>query len=147
MKKISMSFLCIMLLCILFMPDKVHAESIQTEGGTQVTITKNVASSYTVDIPKKIDLGNKTSASFTVSVQGNIAPTETLQVKTASQINMIRNGDDAYSNKASVDFGTHVWIGSDIEELAEVDGTITFHETKAGNYTGSVHFDIGLIQQ
>lgn len=145
MKKISMSFLCIMLLSTLFLPDKVHAKSIQTEGGTQVTITKNIASSYTVDIPKKIDLGNKTSASFTVSVQGNIAPTETLQVKTASQINMIRNGDDAYSNTATVDFGTHAW--SDVEESAEADGTITFTETKAGNYTGSVHFDIGLIQK
>lgn len=138
------SLVFMMLTGLFLMPTSLHAESITTDGGTNVTITKNVPSHYSVDIPQKVDLENKATVSFQVSAQGDITPTEKLEVKAAPTTVMKRAGDDSYSGQATISFGTITWGHVELGKSPTIGGTVTFDETKAGSYSGVVQFDIRL---
>lgn len=125
----------------------VHAADteVTSNGNAQATVTKTNDSSYSVLIPKNIDLGTAKEKEFTVQAKGNIAPTETLTVTVAESIDMARNGDDGYSGTATAELLDASWVGNALtSEYASKNGKVTFNETKAGSYTGTAEFTVKL---
>lgn len=124
----------------------VHAEDteITNDGGAQATVTKTNESSYSVLIPKAIDLGKATEKEFTVQAKGNIAPNQTLSVTVGETIAMTRSNDASYNGNATAELEAE-WVGNALtSEYTSKNGTITFNETKAGTYTGTAEFTVSL---
>lgn len=118
--------------------------SVHAEESSDIIITKAIPSTFTVEIPKSIDLGEATSKVFVVSAKGNIDSYETLVV-TAVNANMKRTGDSTYTKYAQVVLQDAQWKGNELSsESSSVQGTVTFNETRAGNYTGTALFEVFL---
>lgn len=118
-----------------------------TDNGTMMTdISKSVDSEFSVLIPKKIELGEKTSIDFLVQAKGNIAPTENLVVTADAVVDMKRKGDETYDDlDAAVTLTECSWNHKNLtSEYESKSGSVTFEETKAGEYYGTGIFYINL---
>lgn len=125
----------------------VHAEDteVTTNTGAEATVTKTNDSSFSVLIPKAIDLGTATEKEFTVQAKGNIAPTQTLSVTVEETIAMTRSDDVSYSGSATAELADASWTGNALtSDYSSKNGTVTFEETKAGSYTGTAKFTVTL---
>lgn len=125
----------------------VHAEDteVTTNTGAEATVTKTNDSSFSVLIPKAIDLGTATEKEFTVQAKGNIAPTQTLSVTVEETIAMTRSDDVSYSGSATAELADASWTGNALtSDYSSKNGTVTFEETKAGSYTGTAEFTVTL---
>ena len=125
----------------------VHAEDteVTTNTGAEATVTKTNDSSFSVLIPKAIDLGTATEKEFTVQAKGNIAPTQTLSVTVEETIAMTRSDDVTYSGSATAELADASWTGNALtSDYSSKNGTVTFEETKAGSYTGTAEFTVTL---
>ena len=125
----------------------VHAEDteVTTNTGAEATVTKTNDSSFSVLIPKAIDLGTATEKEFTVQAKGNIAPNQTLSVTVGETIAMTRTGDAGYSGSATAELADATWTGNALtSDYTSKNGTVTFEETKAGSYTGTAEFTVTL---
>ena len=100
--------------------------------------------SFSVLIPKSIDLGTSDSATFSIKVKGNINDQDMIAVTADSTVEMTRINDSEYSGAAEVVLEDAHWYGSDLnaDTYKEKTGTITFEEEKAGSYTGQLNFTI-----
>ena len=125
----------------------VHAEDteVTTNTGAEATVTKTNDSSFSVLIPKAIDLGTATEKEFTVQAKGNIAPNQTLSVTVGETIAMTRANDAGYSGSATAELADASWTGNALtSDYSSKNGTVTFEETKAGSYTGTAEFTVTL---
>ena len=144
MKKLMSLFAAVTMMTALTVGVNAEDTEITNDGGAQATVTKSNDSSYTVLIPKAIDLGTATEKSYAVQAKGNIAPTQTLSVTVADSIDMKRTGDDSYSGTATAELDA-TWVGNALTaEYTSKNGTVTFEETKAGSYTGTAEFTVSL---
>lgn len=100
--------------------------------------------SFSVLIPKNIDMKNTDSTSFSIKAKGSLNDHDMITVTADSTVLMTRIGDDEYSGTAEVVLENAQWYGSDLnaDTYAEKKGTITFFEDKAGSYTGQMLFSI-----
>ncbi len=100
--------------------------------------------SFSVLIPKNIDMKNTDSTSFSIKAKGSLNDHDMITVTADSTVLMTRIGDDEYSGTAEVVLEDAQWYGSDLnaDTYAEKKGTITFFEDKAGSYTGQMLFSI-----
>lgn len=127
-----------------FIPN-VHAQEteITTAGDSEMLVSAQRDSSYTVAIPKTLDMGKATSKDFTVQAKGNLSPKETLVVTVDQDVDMARENDSTYQGK-----GTATLTGASFDETALSDeyvsviGNIVFTETKAGTYNGKANFTV-----
>lgn len=111
---------------------------------SDMTVTKTVASCFAVEIPKTIDLGQSITKEFTITASGNIDSYETLVV-TAYNAKMSRAGDDVYSKYAQVSLVDAKWKGDQLSiDGSSKQGSVTFNETSAGQYTGTALFEVFL---
>ncbi len=132
---------CMMLSCS-FM--SVKAEEITEDGAANMTITRTIPSTYSVKIPKTIELGTEAMKSFNVNITGNIAPDKILKVSASSKVSMTRQGDSTYAKDATMSFGGLSLNHTALEKGMDGGGNISFTETKAGVYSGVATFKIGL---
>ena len=142
MKKSNIILAALMVLSCSFM--SVEAEEITEDGTANLTITRTIPSTYSVNIPKVIELGTADNKNFKVSVTGNIAPDKLLKVSATSKVPMSRQGDSTYSNNATLSFGEISMNHNTLEKGMDAGGSISFSETKAGIYSGVAIFNISL---
>lgn len=141
------TFIITAALMLFMLPLNVHAADteITGDGSASATVTKTVSSSYSVLIPKAIDLGSASSSNITVQAKGNIAPDKKLDITTDATVSMERANDDSYSSDATVTLSGASWNSTALTDAyTSKTGTISFGETKAGSYTGTLNFTIAL---
>ena len=115
-----------------------------TSGSATVTYTQE--SSFTVSIPKKIELdGTTKSAEYTVKVKGDISNNEKVTVAPNSTFNLSDSHGKA-DVEATVTQTTQDFMPSGInsENGAETTGEISATALTAGDWTGQLNFDIAL---
>lgn len=142
MKKNKMILVACMMMSCSFM--SVKAEEITEDGASDMTITRTIPSTYSVKIPKTIELGTEATKSFNVNITGNIAPDKILKVSASSKVSMTRQGDSTYAKDASMSFGGLSLNHTALEKGMDASGNISFNEIKAGVYSGVATFNISL---
>lgn len=114
-------------------------------GSAQCEVKKVVASSYSVLIPKEIDMGSEDVKEFAVQAKGSIAPQESVVVSVADTVEMKEENTPDYTGEAQMVFEDGTWSSDALtSEYTSKTGTVMFPETKAGTYSGTVTFDISL---
>lgn len=130
------------LLLSLSMLASVHAYATDTQ---PTTISAERASTFSVLIPKTISLTGQDVTDFTVQTKGNIAPDKVLQIEADQTIAMSRMHDNTYTKNATVSFDKLDLLEKDLAaSYSSHNGSITFLERKAGEYTGALNFKIAL---
>jgi hypothetical protein len=136
-----------------------------TSDDTKVTVTASQASTFSVTIPKSIVLagasGGTNSATYDITVKGNIASDEVVKVVPASSFNMkddkkgkadieatvsqtTQNFVDAATKKATYrEDASYSTIGTNNNKI-ENAGTVTVTGLSAGSWTGNFNFTISL---
>lgn len=135
-------FMMMLMISISFLTPGIA--SVHAEESSDMIVTKAIPSTFTVEIPKSIDLGAANSKVFVVSAKGNIDSYETLVV-TAANANMKRTGDSTYTKYAQIELQDAQWKGNELNSKSNsVQGTATFNESRAGSYTGTALFEVIL---
>lgn len=128
-------------------PTMIHAlEPTVIQNGTSTAeVYKYVQSTYSTYLPKTLELSQTNVTSFEVSAIGNLNPNNVLSITlTSNEITMSRQDDPTYSKIATIEFEDPLWKEADVVELKGASGKITFEETKAGYYTGTMEFKVDL---
>ena len=120
-----------------------------SENGVQNTeVIANIASYYSVLLPKKIDVSS-TREAFTVKVSGDISSGEELSVTPATTVTL-NDKSSAQEKKLAVE-GTvgqtkKVWKFNEISTsgYATTDGYIEAFDLTAGSWSGQLAFTIAL---
>lgn len=124
---------------------KAADTEISADGNATMTITAARDSSFTVSVPKSIDLGSATTSEFTFKVKGNVDPSKKLVVSTPATTPMTRAGDSTYTGTAAIALNTSSFNGISITDTyTSVSGTITYSDSKPGTFTGVATFTIAL---
>lgn len=148
MKKRILSI--ILLFSLLFTNFTVYAETeeITTDKVASSVVNAEVNSSFSVQIPKSITLISDDEgyygSYYTVSLKGNIAGNESLFVTPDETVTLTEGSKDNISAMVYQE-ATGLCYDEINNEFAELKGVIfTEEKLSAGNWTGSLNFDIKL---
>ena len=113
---------------------------------SQVDVQCVKGASFTVTLPKKIDVDTKSgTGTYNVSVTGDIAPSQAVYV-TCDQSFTISDKSTGKSVEASAKGDKEYWYWEDAAEGEMVSGTVKVDETlAAGNYEGTLRFTIDCV--
>ena len=141
MKKKFLAFVLLLSLCS---STTVMAEEQTSE------IVCTIPSSYTVSIPKTINLVNG-QTNYNITVSGDICSDETVKIiPENTTITMVNTEDNNISSTATITQSEEntLFNFTEIKNNTSKQGTITFNTESltAGNYAGTVNFLISVIQ-
>lgn len=140
--------------------------NVNADGSSSTTITATRASSWTVQIPKAVAFGTTSTQTFNVGAYGNILADKTIQVDITSAHSKVAMTNEAgTASNAYATFGSTAItaekasnitfqsssattgsnkLNSDYATVVTQSGNISFTETKAGSWSGTLTFDISL---
>lgn len=140
--------------------------NVTADGSSSTTVTATRASSWTVQIPKAVAFGTTSTQTFNVGAYGNILADKTIQVDITSAHSKITMTNEAgTASSAYATFGTTAItaekasnvifqsssattgsnkLNADYTTAVTQSGNISFTETKAGSWSGTLTFDISL---
>lgn len=101
-------------------------------------------SNFTVTIPKKIALGSDKSAEYSVTVSGSVGAGESVSVVPDSEFIMNETGSRKSSVKGVATQDDTVWDYEQIEAGNAKNGNVTVSGLTAGEWSGSLRFNINL---
>lgn len=101
-------------------------------------------SDFTVTIPKKIILGSDKSAEYAVMVRGSVGAGESVSVIPESEFTMNETGSRKSSVKGVATQDDTVWNYEQIEAGDAKNGNVTASGLTAGEWSGSLRFNINL---
>ena len=104
-------------------------------------------SDFTVTIPKKITLGSDKSAEYAVTVRGSVCAGESVSVIPDSEFTMNETGSRKSSVKGVATQDDTVWNYEQIEAGDAKSGNVTALGLTAGEWSGSLKFNINLDVQ
>ena len=128
--------LSLLIACTLLLNPLVVGASSSSES-TDVSVSRS--SNFTVTIPKKISMkvdGNKASASYTVSIEGDLAGSDIVKVTPPSTFNMTSN------TKSVVATVTQEKDFFSLSDMSNLEGLIAATGLTAGDWVGYFHFNI-----
>ena len=141
-----------MMLCgmalVTLMPNFVCAEdqTATSPSDKTVQLTATKASSYTVTLPKSVDI-SADSTKFDVSVQGDINGNEKIII-TMQDTTITETGSGSVKHEdipVTVEFGTgksQSYTHSEIKDLNTKQATLTHASIPAGTWSGSLNVNI-----
>lgn len=145
----------IMAACLMLQPAAVSADEPENvseaetitaiaSGGQSSTVRYHRESTFIVTVPKTIMLDSDTkSASYTVSVQGDIMGDTKLIVKPDDAVTLRdAKGKSDVTGTVTQDRTEFVW--RDIIDMVTAAGTVKAAGLSAGDWTGSLMFSISL---
>lgn len=109
------------------------------------TIRKVIPETYTVTIPKTIDI-TEDSASISISAEGNIEVKNSIYIRGDSNIKMNQEGNSEYDGTATLSGDWYRFRSEELEDTSEIVLPVYFTEKKAGTYTGVINFEIQLAE-
>lgn len=172
MKKCGCTKLLISLVMIfsIFSPVTAYAaetnNNVTANGSSNTTITATRASSWTVQIPKTVSFGTTSTQTFNVGAYGNILADKMIQVDiTSAHSKVAMTNEASTASNAYATFGPTAIttekasnitfqsssattgankLNADYTTAVTQSGNISFTETKAGSWSGTLTFDISL---
>ena len=145
----------IMAVCLMLQPVAVYADEPENvseaetitataSGGQSSTVRYHRESTFIVTVPKTIVLDSDTkSASYTVSVQGDIMGDTKLIVKPDNVVTLCdAKGKSDVTGTVTQDLTEFVW--NDIINTVTAAGTVEAAGLSAGDWTGFLKFSISL---
>jgi hypothetical protein len=131
-------------------PDETSYDVPQTGSLTETSSSNlylSCPSSFTVTIPKSINLDSNKEAEYDISVTGSIRNNETVTVRPQSSVITMQEKDKLKSAATgTITQSMTQWSGSDISTGTSHTGMISVPDLSAGQWTGKLVFDI-LLQQ
>lgn len=150
MKKVK-TVLCAAMACALFTPVAVSAEEVSYSdpGDKTVELTAEAVSSYTVKLPKSVDV-SQTSTTFDVKVAGDIAGDEKITLTMTDGALKETNAGSQPSHadvNYTVTYGEnksqeYLWDDIDTEKVDQA--TIDHAKLPAGSWTGTLNVNIAF---
>lgn len=156
MKKFIATLMCVALTLGASMTCFASTEVTTLPGAAETKIQRTVGSEYSVLIPKTITItSTETTQTFEIQAKGNLSATKQIDVSyDSATVDMKRAGDDSYDEMdAMIQFNDDATVLSWTEEnttsntYSAQGGTVTFEETKAGEYSGTATFNIALNEK
>ena len=156
MKKFIATLMCVALTLGASMTCFASTEVTTLPGAAQTKIQRTVGSEYSVLIPKTITIASsETTQTFEIQAKGNLSATKQIDVTYANAaVDMKRAGDASYDDMdATIQFNDNATALTWTEENIAADsyvsqgGTVSFAETKAGEYSGTATFNIALKEK
>lgn len=144
MKKILMNF-CIVIAMLFVSIVPTFATDIKNIGTTNVPVTATVNSSFTVTIPKSIDISNE-NASYNIGVSGDLAGNEKLTVVPTQTFEMKEKNNFKQPVTATVTQDKKEWSYTDVAASIGTSGSIAAN-LSAGDWTGVLAFTVDIKQE
>lgn len=142
----------LVMICVSLFPLTAFAEDVEaTTNGTQnVELYANVVSSYTVKLPRKVDVKNN-ETSFEIEIKGDIAGDEKLTVTVPESASLLETAVNSHNSIAlTVANEKNVFTYSDLKSdyVSGGDGSstvsITHSTIPAGNWSVNLPIVIAL---
>lgn len=143
MKKILMNF-CIVIVMLFVSIVPTFATDIKNTGTTNVPVTAIVNSSFTVTIPKSIDISNE-NASYNIGVSGDLAGNEKLTVVPTQAFEMKEKNNFKQPVTATVTQDKKEWSYTDVAASIGASGSIVAN-LSAGDWSGTLAFNVSISQ-
>lgn len=127
-----------------YVPTKA-ANSTDEDGTLQSTVIAQIASSWVVTVPDSIVLDANKSATYSISISGDVANDTSISVIPESSFTLTDGESDVTAN---VTQEKQQWIGSEIESTgSSTTGTIAVNNTMtAGTWSGSLNFLVNCTE-
>lgn len=107
-------------------------------------VAEPINSSYSLTLPKSIDMGTATTKGFNYRVDGNIEEYEEVNVTVDKTYALHRINDNATSVNGNASISKTNFNKSDIASGTTATGNVASNPTKAGSYTGNVVFNTAI---
>lgn len=107
-------------------------------------VAEPISSSYSLTLPKSIDMGTATTKGFNYKVDGSIEEHEEVNVTVDKTYSLHRINDNATSVNGSASLSKTNFNMSDISSGIISTGNVSSNPTKAGSYTGNVIFNTSI---
>lgn len=107
-------------------------------------VAEPISSSYSLTLPKSIDMGTATTKGFNYKVDGSIEEYEEVDVTVDKTYALHRINDNATIVNGSASISKTNFNKSDISSGSMSTGNVTSNPTKAGSYTGNVTFHTSI---
>lgn len=128
---------------------KAEEQIINSDNSGNTTVTATRASTFNVQIPKTVSLGNKTEQIYSISAVGNIEDNEYITVALNKTDITMTNGSGSVStataslnNSNMVEFNNENGLNN--STFTSSNGKVVFTETRAGNWSGTITFNVSL---
>lgn len=131
----SLLLLLAIFLCVGQFISSVEAEEQEVE---------SISSSYSLTLPKSIDMGTATTKGFNYKVDGSIEEYEEVNVTVDKTYASHRINDNATSVNGLASISKTNFNVSDISSGIISTGNVSSNPTKAGSYTGNVIFNTSI---
>ena len=122
--------------------------SITGAGSQTVTVTASKGSSFSITIPKRIELDNTTNTEsesiYTVQIKGDIASDEVITVSPDSSFNMTQSGGRTFPVVVTQLDTTAEWDEISGVNGKTINGRLDGASMTAGNWQGTFNFNISL---
>jgi hypothetical protein len=127
----------------------VDDQTITKDESAECVVTYTQESSFTVTIPKTVDLGEDKTTDYEVNVVGDIASNEKITVKPDATFKMVDQSNATVKKAdvtATVTQATQEFVYSDInvDGGKTVPGNIDAQDLTAGSWKGTFNFAIAL---
>ena len=117
-----------------------------TETSNQsVNVDYSQSSSFTVSIPKSITITDNKTAEYDISVSGDIYGDSVVSVDPSNTI-VMKDSHGKENTSAKVTQEKTIFTSSEIENSKSVKGSISDDNLSAGVWSGSLKFDINLLE-
>lgn len=143
--------LILVFILFIFSISSITAEDqmISSDNSGNTTVTATRTSTFNVQIPKSVSLGNQKEQMYSISAIGNIEDNEYISVTLNNSDITMRNGSGSIStataslnNSNTVEFNNENGLNN--STLISSSGKIVFSETRAGNWSGTLTFNVSL---
>ena len=127
----------------------VEDQTITEDQSAECVVTYSQESSFTVIIPKTVDLGSDKTTDYTVNVVGDIASNEVIKVTPDASFKMV-DQSNATVKKADVtatvtqEVQEFVYSDINVDGGKTVAGNIDAQDLTAGSWKGTFNFTIAL---
>lgn len=122
-------------------------ETITSNTTGTVTVTANQGSTFSVVIPKAIDLGAAGTASYEIRINGNVSGDEVVSVVPDASFEMTQAGKTpvtAFVSQTETEAGAIELLNS---KTKIITGQISATGLTAGEWSGTFNFNINLAQK
>lgn len=120
------------------------SQTVSSESTVMVDVTADIAGEYYVTIPKtiRIDSVSKT-AGYTITVSGDIAGAERVEVVPEKEFLMLQEGKEEVS--VTVNQDKTIWESTEFETTGR--GVVSAEGLTSGKWQGSFSFAISLVSE
>lgn len=140
---VGLSTLLFVTSCTLVLASDI--QEITGASNQSINVDYSQSSSFTVSIPKSITITDNKTAEYDISVSGDIYGDSVVSVDPSNTI-VMKDLHGKENTSAKVNQEKTIFTSSEIENSTSVKGSITDNNLSAGIWSGSLKFNINLLE-